>query len=746
MPPPDGSLASPTMLPSLLSDRRSTGETFHARIRIVKMSFKTTVLLAALLAVSTASARTEYAEIARLKKMNNTLGGIRPMADGTHYTTLEENRILRYAYASAAPGVQLLPSAAADLTVTDYTFSPDERSILIASGRKPIYRHSYTTHYHLLSDETVRPVLTQAEAPRDASFSPDGRLIAYSDRNDLYLYDIAAGTTRRITDDGAWNSVINGTTDWVYEEEFGQTRAYAFSPDGGRLAYLRFDESEVPLMEMMRFDGKLYNRAFPFKYPKAGERNSVVQLWVADLGTGKKERIDTGPETDQYIPRIGFTPDGRLWFHRLNRRQNTFEMVLCEPHGAQRVIYDERSQQYVERVDASTVTFVDKDRFLVRQESHTGYMHLYLYSIRRGLLTQLTHGEWEVTDVAGTDGKRVWYLSTETSPLRRNLYSIRLDGRDKRRLTEGEGYYTVSPGRGMRYFITTFSNAATPNRIEVRDARGTVVRTLADSRELRKELQVSNRPVKEFFTFTTERGDELNAYIVRPRDFDPTQRYPVLLTQYSGPGSQQVRDRWSMDWEDALAEKGYIVVCADGRGTGFRGEKFKKQTYGRLGALEVEDQLSLARHMAEQPWVDPLRIGIYGWSYGGFMALSCALKGHGLFRMAIAVAPVASWRYYDTIYTEIYNNLPQYNAAGYDDNSPINFAQMLDDSRTRLLIVHGTADDNVHFQNSVEMTRALNRHGKQYDMMVYPDQNHSMQPDAVQHVRQKLIDYTLRNL
>ena len=275
---------------------------------------------------------------------------------------------------------------------------------------------------------------------------------------------------------------------------------------------------------------------------------------------------------------------------------------------------------------------------------------------------------------------------------------------------------------------------------------GDFVRTVADNAALRRLADSIRLPRKEFFTFTTERGDTLNAYMVKPRGFDPSQRYPVLLTQYSGPGSQSVRDRWSLDWEDALADKGYIVVCADGRGTGFRGEKFKKLTYGRLGALEVEDQLSTARHMAAQPWIDPARIGIYGWSYGGFMALSCAMKGLGLFKMAIAVAPVTSWRYYDTIYTEIYNNLPQYNAAGYDDNSPINFARMLDDRRTRLLIIHGTADDNVHFQNTVEMTRALNRAGKQYDMMVYPDQNHSMLPDATAHIRQKMIDYTLKNL
>ena len=710
------------------------------------MNIQATLLAAALFCAAGVQAQNEYAEIARLNSLNERVYGIRSMADGEHYTVREGNDIRRYAYATAGEGVSLLPTPAPNLVITDYDFSPDERMILIASGRHPIYRHSYTTQYQLVADGRVQPVLTEAEAPRDASFSPDGSRIVYSDRNDLYVYDIQSRKTRRLTDDGAWNSVINGTTDWVYEEEFGTTRAYAFSPDGTQLAFLRFDESEVPLMEMMRFDGKLYNTAYSFKYPKAGEKNSVVELWVADLASGAKRRIDTGGETDQYIPRIGYTPDGRLWYYRLNRRQNTFEVVLCEPHGAQRVIYEERSQQYVERVDDATITFVDKDRFLVRQESHTGYMHLYLYSIRRGFLAQVTKGPWEVTAVVGTDGKRVWYLSTETSPLRRNLYSVRLDGKEKRRLTTGEGYYTVAPSRGMKYCITTFSNATTPNRVEICDGEGTPVRTLADSRALREELAATRRPVKEFFTFTTERGDTLNAYIVKPRDFDPSKRYPVLLTQYSGPGSQQVADRWSLDWEDALVDKGYIVVSADGRGTGFRGERFKKQTYGRLGALEVEDQLSLARHMAAQPWIDPARIGIYGWSYGGFMATSCALKGLGLFRMAIAVAPVTSWRYYDTIYTEIYNNLPQYNAAGYDENSPIHFARMLDDGKTRLLLIHGTADDNVHFQNTIEMARALNRAGKQYDMMIYPDQNHSMMPDDTHNVRQKMIDYTLEHL
>ena len=705
-----------------------------------------TLLAAAAVGTGTVQARGEYAEIARLRSMNETVRGIRSMADGEHYTILEGNNIVRYGYATAGQGEQMLPKPTANLVVTDYAFSPDERQILIASGARPIYRHSYTTDYFLASGNSLMPILREAEAPRDASFSPDGKLIAYSDRNDLYVYDTAGKRTRRVTDDGAWNSVINGTTDWVYEEEFGFTRAYAFSPDSRRIAYLRFDESEVPLMEMMRFDGKLYNQAYSFKYPKAGERNSTVEVWVCDLATGTRERIDTGGVTDQYIPRIGWTPDGRLYFFRLNRRQNTFEVILCEPNGAQRTIYDERSQQYVERVDDKTITFIDGDRFLVRQEGHTGYMHLYLYSIRKGLLAQVTKGDWEVTDVVGTDGKRVWYLSTETSPLRRNLYSVRLDGKDKRRLTTGEGYYAIAPSAGMKYYISTFSNATTPNRVEVCDNEGNPIRTLADSRKLREELAVVQRPVREFFTFTTERGDTLNAYIVKPRGFDPSQRYPVLLTQYSGPGSQTVQNRWKLDWEDVLAQRGYVVVATDGRGTGYRGEAFKKSTYGQLGRLEVEDQLSTARYMAAQPWIDAERIGIYGWSYGGFMALSCACKGDGLFKAAVAVAPVTSWRYYDTIYSELYNGLPQENPAGYNENAPLMLAPLLRDDRTRLLLIHGTADDNVHFQNSAEMIRALTDAGKEFDLMIYPDQNHSMQPDYTRQIRRRMISFVERNL
>ena len=529
----------------------------------------------------------------------------------------------------------------------------------------------------------------------------------------------------------------------MYEEEYGFTKAYAFSPDSKKIAYLRFDESQVPMFEMMRFDGKLYNTPYTFKYPKAGDANSKVELWVYDIASGQKSRIDTGSETDQYVPFIEWTPAGELYFFRINRKQNHFEVVLCKSDGKQQVIYDERSPKYVERPSLDIIDFIDGDRFLVQNETLTGWNHLYLYSVKKGLMHAITEGEWQVTSVVEKSKDRIYYMSTEQSPLRRDLYSVDYKGKNKQRLTELDGTYSISPSKGMKYYISNFSSASSARLVELRNGKGELIRTLVDNKELNEKLKTL--PRKEFFTFTTERGDKLNAYIIKPVDFDPAKKYPVLLTQYSGPGSQSVADSFGMGWESVMVGNGYIVVCCDGRGTGYMGEAFKKCTYGNLGALEVEDQISFARYMASQPWVDAERIGIYGWSFGGFMALGCALKGDGLFKMAIAVAPVTSWRYYDTIYTEIYNDLPQDNPKGYDDNSPINFADRLSD-RTSLLIMHGTADDNVHVQNTMEMCHALNRAGKQYDMMIYPDQNHSMYPSYSGNIRVKMVEYTLRNL
>lgn len=680
-----------------------------------------------------------FDEFNRIRKAP-AMGAIVADGDGEHFYMLDhEKGIVRGAYADSTIQEQVISDVAElrQLQIIDYTFSPDG-DILLSDGAQPIYRHSFTTRYWLYADGSLREIITDVENKRDALFSPDGKHIAFSSDNDMWLYNIATDKSLRITDDGEWNSIINGTTDWVYEEEFGFTKAFAFSPDGTKLAYLRFDESKVPMFEMMRFDGELYNRAYTFKYPKAGDANSVVSLHLYDITTGKTSHIDTGSESDQYIPHVGWTPAGDLYFFRTNRRQNLFEVILNQ-NGTQRVIYSESSPRYVERPSAATVQFIDGEHFIVREETSAGWWHLYLHSTIKGRLRAITQGEWEVTEIVAYNDKQIWYTSTESSPLQRNLYSIDIKGKKRVCLTPAEGWNSVQPSAGMRYFICNHSSATDPGAIAIYDNRGKLVRTISSV------TLPEDAPRREFFTWTTERGDVLNGYIIRPADFDPTKRYPVLLTQYSGPGSQEVRDRWRPDWCDMLVREGYIVACTDVRGTGFRGEEFKKQTYGDLGNLEREDQISFARYLAQQEWVDAERIGIYGWSYGGFMSLGCALKGEGLFKVAIAVAPVTSWRYYDSIYTETYNGLPQDNAAGYDDNSPLNFSERLS-PRTRLLIIHGTADDNVHFQNSVEMARRLNSQGASYDMMVYPDQNHSMMPDDMRNVRCKMLTYVMENL
>ncbi|WP_289062005.1 S9 family peptidase [uncultured Alistipes sp.] len=674
-----------------------------------------------------------------------TVSGVRSLSDGERYTTMSDGRVLCFSYRTGEPAGVLFDASAAEprIEFTDYVLSADERRLLLTTDVEPIYRHSFTAEYWIYDrqDGSLRR-LSQGGPQQQAQFSPDGSRVAFVRGGNLFVADPAAGSERQLTFDGRFNHIINGLPDWVYEEEFSFARAFAWSPDGRKIAYLRFDESRVKQYNMNRFAGGLYPENYTFKYPKAGEQNSVVELYCCDAADGSTVRMDTGEQTDQYIPRLFWTPTGQLGFYRLNRLQNHFEVLLCDSSGASRVVYDERNDRYVERVDGRTVTFLpDGDRFVVRSE-RDGFMHLYLYGVSEGLLGRITSGEWEVTELLGIEGDRVYYLSTETSPLRRDLYTVRLDGRGKRRLTGGDGTYRIAPSRGFRYFISYFSNVRTPNRVTLHRSDGRLVRTLEDNAALRAKLDELQVPVKEFFRFATSEGVELNGYMVRPNGFDSSRRYPVLMTQYSGPGSQQAADRWTIGWEDVLVQQGYIVACVDGRGTGFRGEEFKKCTYGELGKYETVDQIEAARYLASLPYVDPDRIGIYGWSYGGFMALNCILKGNDVFRAAIAVAPVTSWRFYDTIYTEIYNGLPQDNPSGYDDNSPIHFADRL---KGKLLIAHGTGDDNVHIQNTYEMITRLVEYDKPFELYVYPDRNHGMGPSR-HHLMERCIEFVQRNL
>ena len=665
-----------------------------------------------------------------------------PVADSHQYMELDGKQVVLYDYNRPSDGEVVFKAKG---VIMSYDKSPDGTMAIYelwedGSPRREIYRHSFTSDYYIACPDgsTIK-----IDDVRDISFSPDSKFLAMGYNNDIFVYNLLTNEIYNITDDGEWNHIINGTTDWVYEEEYGFTKAYAFSPDGREIAYLKFDESRVKEFEMMRFDGSLYNEAYKFKYPKAGEENSVVTLHIYNLYTKETRQVDTGKESDQYIPRIGYTPAGELFFYRVNRLQNHFEVVLVDSNGNQRVIYDEQDNRYVERPSVATITFIDGERFIVREETTTGWFHLYLHSTKEGRLNAITSGEWEVTELIGlsANNKTVYYMSTEQSPEERHLYSIELNGEKKECLLSKPGYWRVYPSADMKYFAAEHSATNCYPTAAVYNAKGKEVRSLM----LDKPTAGEPKYQRNYYSFVTERGDELCYFLIYPEKFNADKEYPVLITQYSGPGSQQIENRYTTDWEETMARNGYIVACCDARGTGYRGEAFKKVTYGNLGYNEVEDQISFARHLAKQQFVDRSRIGIYGWSYGGFMALGCALKGDGLFKMAIAVAPVTSWRYYDSIYTEIYNGLPQDNPAGYDNNSPINFADRLSNN-TRLLIIHGTADDNVHFQNTIEMCRALNRAGKQYDMMVYPDQNHSMRPNDMINIRQKMVDYCLENL
>ena len=664
-----------------------------------------------------------YSEIRKGMFSPRTVGDIVSMADGEHFTIWQPGRIMKGSYRTGELVGAIFENQ--EIGLMDYAFSADEKRILLETETTPIYRYSYIAEYYVYTIASQKLRKLSAGGPQqEAAFSPDGTKVAFVRDNDLFVADLVSGEEKRITSDGERNRIINGIPDWVYEEEFGFSRAFAWSPDSRRIAWMRFDESDVMEYGMNIFRHQLYPTDHTFKYPKAGEANSVVEVRCYDFENGRTVKMDIGPEPDKYIPRILWAPNGELAVYRLNRPQNHFEVLLFPPAGGTaRTIYDERNDRYIDRVDDGIITFLpDGDRFIARSEKD-GYTHLYLYSIKNGFLNRITSGEWEVTELVAVEGNDAYYISTETSPFKRDLFRIGLNGEGKKMLTFGDGAYSISPSARFKYYVSNFSSASTPNIVAVHSADGKLIRILEDNSHIKAFAEEVKLPEKEFFTFTTPQGARLNGYMLKPADFDPSREYPVFMTQYSGPGSQSVADSWGVDWEIVLTQAGYIVACVDGRGTGFRGEEFKKITYKQLGKYETEDQIEAARWLGSQSYVDASRIGIYGWSFGGFMALNCILKGNDVFKLAVAVAPVTSWRYYDTIYTELYNGDPRENPRGYDENSPLDFAHML---KGKLLIVHGTADDNVHIQNTYEMVDALTGYGKQFDMLIYPDRNHSL--------------------
>ena len=613
--------------------------------------------------------------------------------------------------------------------IDSYTFSSDEKMILIANNTNQIYRYSFSADYFLYNLETkeLTKILEQVQEP---FFSPDGKKIAYVKENNIYIYDVASKTNSQITTDGKKNEIINGITDWVYEEEFAFVRAFDWSKDSKKIAYIRFDESQIPEFSMSVFAKDLYPKIETFKYPKAGEKNSLVSLHLYTVDSKTTKKVDLSQYNDFYIPRIEWTNDANVLSAKiLNRHQDNLDLLFVDgTTAAAKVVLNEKNNSYIDFVDKDNLTFLNDNSFIWTSEQD-GFNHIYWYDKSGKLINQVTKGNWEVTEYYGFDekNKTVFYQSTENGTINRDVYRISLDGKNKIRLSQNIGTNTATFSPNFEYFINSFSSASQPTTYTLNDSKtGKQLQVIENNAVLASQLKDYNLPQKEFFVLKTEKGNELNAWILKPKDFDPSKKYPVFMYQYSGPGSQQVNNEWSNHddfWFMMLTQQGYIVACVDGRGTGFKGADFKKVTYKQLGKYEVEDQIDAAKVIGNYPYVDKSRIGIWGWSYGGFMSSNCILKGNDVFKMAIAVAPVTNWRFYDSVYTERYMQTPQENPSGYDNNSPINFVEKL---KGKYLLIHGSGDDNVHVQNSMQMMEALIQANKQFDSQIYPDKNHGI--------------------
>ncbi len=683
----------------------------------------------------------------------NGIDDLRSMQDGQHYTLNEKGEaIVRYTYADGKKVGDVFNVNQTGGVITqfmDYHFNADETAVLLTTASEARYRwSSYDENYvyDMRSKKTTK--LSDKGMQMYADFAPKGNKVAYVIDNNLYYKDLDNNTEYAITTDGKWNSIINGGSDWVYEEEFTLVRAFAWSPDGSKIAYYRFDETAVPQFDLMTYKGALYPVNYSFKYPKVGEANSKVEVYIYDLASKKSVRANiTKPY--EYIPRIKWTNDGSaLCVFTMNRLQNDLELFLADPAtGNTRSLFRETAKYYIEIND--DLTFLKDNQSFIWKSEQDGWYHLYRYDMQGKLINQITKGEFEVKEVLGVDEENglVYFMSTEESPFERHLYSIQLDGKKKKKITTRAGNNQVNFSEGFTYFINTQSTFMQPDHISLCDRNGKEIRVLEDNKALQDDVRQLHIQSPEFMEIPTVSGTSLYAYMIKPYDFDKNKKYPVFMTVYGGPGSQEVIngfDGFNMMWHQMLAQKGYIIVCVDNRGTGARGRDFRQVTYGQLGKFETDDQIEAAKWLAGQSYVDGSRIGIWGWSYGGYMAGLCITRGADVFKTAISVAPVTNWKYYDNIYTERYMGTPETNPTGFDDNAPMAYANML---KGNLLLIHGTGDDNVHFQNSVELINALIRNNKQFDLMVYPDRNHGIYGGKTRlHLYNMMTEYVLENL
>lgn len=684
---------------------------------------------------------------------SKSIWGLNPMNDDEYYSAFnDKGQIARFKLATGDQTEVLFDPSAFDIadlkSFSSYQLSADETKMIIETSVQPIYRHSYTAEnyiYFIKAKELKR--LSNNGPQMNATFSPDGSKVAFVRDNNIYVVDLQTFEEIQVTSDGSYNNIINGAADWVYEEEFSLTTGLQWSPDSRKLAYYRFDESRVKMFNMTMYERKLYPENYTFKYPKAGEENSVVTIHVYDLNSKVTRQMDAGPNTDQYIARIKWMPaSDKLCMIRLNRLQNQLDILVSDiTSGKSDVAYTETNKYYIEEVGDDYLTITPDGKQFILTSERDGFKHIYLYDLQSKTNQQLTKGQYEVTSVYGYEpkSKTIFYQGYDQSPLRKAVFSIDMKGKTVK-LSPNSGSNNAVFTKNFKYFMIYNSSITSPLTVTLYKLNGKQVRVMEDNQKLKERLSQFDMPQKEFFTFKTSEGVELYGYMVKPLGFDASKKYPVMMYQYSGPGSQTVTDNFRIGWDEYLATQGYMVVCVDGRGTGGRGEQFKKMTYGQLGYYESIDQIETAKYLQTLPYVDGARIGIWGWSYGGYMSSLCLFKGADVFRMAIAVAPVTNWRYYDSIYTERFMGLPQDNPLGYDNNSPINHVDKL---KGKFLLIHGTADDNVHFQNAVELIEKLVQAGKQFDVMIYPDKNHGIRGgNTTMHLYTLMSNYIKANL
>ena len=694
--------------------------------------------------------------------------GLKPMLDGEHYTQIsgDHKRIVKYSFKTGKEVGTIFDVTTArnvELKSFDgYIMSPDESLILIQTETKPIYRRSFTAVYYIynVKNRTLEP-LSNNGPQQVPLFSPDSHQIAFVRDNNIHLVKLLFGNSEsQVTKDGEYNKVLNGIPDWVYEEEFAFNRAFDFSADSKMIAYIRFDESEIPMYSFPWYKGlapekkeyATYPGSYDYKYPKSGVGNSKVSVHTFDIKSRVTREMKLEIDSDAYIPRIKFTHDpNKLAIMTLNRHQNRFNLYMANPRsGICQVAVRDESEQYIKEQAYSNIAFFPEN--IVMMSERDGYNHLYLYTIGGNLVKQITKGEFEVKDFLGWDRKtnEFYYTSNEGSPLRTAVYKIDAKGK-KTKLSTRTGTNTALFSTDMTYYINTFSSIDTPTLITLNNNKGKELVTLVDNKQLKSQLAGLNMPQKEFFTFTTSQGVELNGWMMKPSNFDPNKKYPVIMHQYSGPGSQQVLDRWGIGcfsdggmFEAYMCDKGFIMVCVDGRGTGGRGAAFEKCTYLSIGVKEATDQAEAAKYLGTLPYIDGKRIGIWGWSYGGYNTLMSMSEGSGAFKAGVAIAAPTDWRFYDTVYTERFMRTPKENGDGYNASSAINRIGQL---KGDLLLIHGSADDNVHFQNFMEYNEALVQADKQFETQIYTNRNHSIAGGNTRnHLMNRVADFFLRNL